>query len=36
MIWDKLPEETQLSPDIFQFKKEVHRLYKNFDKNFIV
>ena len=36
MIWDQLSEETQLSPDIFQFEKEIHGLYKTFDKNFIV
>ena len=33
LIWDKLPEETQLAENIFQFKKDINRLYKTFDRN---
>ena len=36
LVWDKLMEETQLSENIFQFKQDINRLYKTFDKTCIV
>ena len=35
-LWDKLAKDTQNLENIFLFKKEIEKLYKTFDKDFIV
>ena len=35
-LWDKLAKDTQNLENIFLFKKEIDKLYKTFNKDFIV
>ena len=35
-LWDKLTKEVQMSETIFDFKKNIDKIYKTFDKHFII